>query len=88
MLFRDWADDRSAGELTATAGRAKPYLPGRFYLRELPALLAVLAKVTDPMQTVIVDGYVWLDDRCTPGLGAHLYEALGWSTQVIGVDRP
>ena len=87
VLFHDWPDPSSAGEITAAADRAAPYQPGRFYLRELPALLVVLSKVTDPLETVIVDGYVWLDERHTPGLGAHLYAALGRATPVIGVAK-
>jgi hypothetical protein len=33
----------------------------------------------------IVDGYVWLDDAGKPGLGAHLYQALGGRVAVLGV---
>ncbi len=64
-----------------------PYEPGAFYRRELPCLLAVLARAGVPIDTAFVDGYVWLDDRDTPGLGAHLYEALGRRTAVIGVAK-
>jgi deoxyinosine 3'endonuclease (endonuclease V) len=32
--------------------------PGELYRRELPPLLSVLATVTDPLELVIVDGYV------------------------------
>jgi deoxyribonuclease V len=87
VLFRDWRDGRGAGEITACLDHASPYIPGRFFLRELPALLAVLGKVNDPPETLIVDGYVWLDARHTPGFGAHLYEAVGRGTPVIGVAK-
>jgi deoxyribonuclease V len=63
-----------------------PYQPGQFYRRELPCLLSVLATVAEPLEAIVVDGYVWLsDDR--PGLGAHLYEALGHREAVIGVAK-
>jgi len=30
---------------------------------------------------------VWLDDAYAPGLGAHLYEALGKTVPVVGVAK-
>ena len=35
----------------------------------------------------MIDGYVWLDDETTTGLGAHLYEALDQDIAVIGVAK-
>jgi deoxyribonuclease V len=87
VLFRDWRDEHSAGEITACLNGVMSYVPGRFYLRELPALLAVLGRVTDPPETLVVDGYVWLDARQSPGLGAHLYEAMGRKMPIIGVAK-
>ena len=60
------------------------YQPGRFYLRELSALRAVLAGV-EALEVVIVDGYVDLDPAGRPGLGAHLYAETG--TPVVGVAK-
>ena len=63
-----------------------PTEPGHFYRRELPHLLRVLAGVQEPLEAIIVDGYVWLGaDK--PGLGAHLYEALCRAVPVIGVAK-
>jgi deoxyribonuclease V len=87
VLFRDWRDEHSAREITACLNGVMSYIPGRFYLRELPALLAVLGKVTDPLETLVVDGFVWLDARRSPGLGAHLYEAMGRKMPIIGVAK-
>jgi deoxyribonuclease V len=61
-----------------------PYQPGRFYLRELPAIEAVLA-TTDPVDLLIIDGYVDLDPDARPGLGAHVRERIG--VPVIGVAK-
>ena len=60
------------------------YQPGGFYLRELPAITAVLATVADP-DLVVVDGYVDLDPQGRPGLGAHLHARIG--VPVIGVAK-
>ncbi|GAA2588548.1 endonuclease V [Winogradskya consettensis] len=71
-------------ERTAWLDTVADYQPGQFYLRELPALAAVLATTT-PVDLLIVDGYVDLDPAGAPGLGAHVHEATG--LPVIGVAK-
>jgi deoxyribonuclease V len=61
-----------------------PYRPGRFFVRELPALRAVLAGA-GPLALVVIDGYVDLDPHGRPGLGAHLYAEL--HTPIVGVAK-
>jgi deoxyribonuclease V len=87
ILFRDWSDAHPYLAITERVEDPAPYEPGRFYRRELPALLAVLSKFTLSPKVVIIDGYVWLGDWHHPGLGAHLHEALGGSVAVIGVAK-
>lgn len=84
VVIERWDDAVAAAERTAAVAELAPYQPGQFYQRELPALRAVLAATPEPLDAIIIDGYVWLgDDR--PGLGAHLHAALG--TPVIGVAK-
>ncbi|MER7283914.1 endonuclease V [Dactylosporangium sp. NPDC000244] len=71
-------------ERVAWLDEVEAYVPGQFYRRELPAIRAVLAGV-DPVELLIVDGYVDLDPDGRPGLGAHVHEALG--IPVIGVAK-
>lgn len=87
VLFRAWADAVDAGEEVEHVARVEPYRPGEFYRRELPCLLAVLGKVQGPLEAVVIDGYVWLGDETSPGLGGHLYAALGGTVPVIGVAK-
>lgn len=87
VLFRSWGDAGSAEERVEAIARVEPYQPGQFYRRELPCLLSVLRTVAEPLEAVVVDGYVWLKDETTPGLGAYLYEALGRDVPVIGVAK-
>src|SRR5262249_54444993 len=87
VLFRDWPDAGPAAELVERIENVAPYEPGQFYKRELPCLLAVLARVTDPLLAVVVDGYVWLQGEAHTGLGGHLFEALGRRVPVIGVAK-
>jgi deoxyribonuclease V len=87
VLLRDWTDATPRDQLVARVGEVAPYESGAFYKRELPCILAVLARVSEPLGVVVVDGYVWLDARGRPGLGAHLYEALGRAVAVVGVAK-
>jgi deoxyribonuclease V len=89
VLFTGWTDATAARELvaTATAAEVAPYVSGQLYRRELPLLERVLALVGHPLDVVIVDGNVWLDAAGAPGLGAHLWEALGRTSAVIGVAK-
>jgi deoxyribonuclease V len=87
VVFQDWGDAAEAAHFVDRGPPAEPYVPGEFYRRELPALLRVLALVPHPLTAVVIDGYVWLAGEERPGLGAHLYEALGRSVPVIGVAK-
>ena len=60
-------------------------IPGAFFRRELPCLLAVIAKIETPLDALVVDGYVQLNDK--EGLGQHLYERLSRRVPVIGVAK-
>lgn len=86
VLFRAWSDAESSGECVEAIAHVEAYQPGEFYRRELPCLLRVLAAVSEPLETIVVDGYVWLGEE-KRGLGAHLYEALGQGVSVIGVAK-
>jgi deoxyribonuclease V len=83
--FRAW--DAAVADLeivVRSPPNAAVYRPGHFYERELPYLTAVLDEVTDPIATIVVDGYVWLGpDR--PGLGWHLHAAR--KVPVVGVAK-
>ena len=102
ILDAAYADDAAgvgcvlAGDWTAAAGVVigrtfalvpEAYVPGAFYKRELPLLLAVLGEVAPPPTVVVVDGYVWLGADRARGLGAHLFDALGSTIPVIGVAK-
>ena len=87
VLFRDWTDEIPVREIVERIDGIEPYVPGQFFRRELPCLLAILARAGEPIDLVVIDGYVWLDDETHPGLGGHLYEALGRSIPIVGVAK-
>jgi deoxyribonuclease V len=87
VLLQAWAAVVCSGTQIERVPAVEPYEPGQFFRRELPCVLAVLAKVRDSVEVVVVDGYVWLGSPERPGLGAHLYEALGGRPGVVGVAK-
>jgi deoxyribonuclease V len=125
LAFEAWESDTASFEVVSCSDEAPAeYVPGSFYERELPYILAGLAGLAPvaglaglapvaglaglapvaglvgpaalgepaelpeaaPASTVIIDGYVWLGAG-RPGLGAHLYQALGQRTAVVGVAK-
>jgi deoxyribonuclease V len=87
VQFHAWTDKVSVGQHVVHIRGVEEYIPGQFFRRELPCLLAVLGRVTESLELVVVDGYVWLGDDDRPGLGAHLYEALDRRIAVVGVAK-
>jgi deoxyribonuclease V len=89
VVFDAWDAPVAAHERVVRVDGVKPYVSGRFYERELPCLLAAIEAVKSKgfaVDGVVVDGYVWLGDA-RPGLGAHLWEALGQSVPIVGVAK-
>jgi deoxyribonuclease V len=85
VVFAQWTDAVPTADYSCVIENVQPYVPGEFFRRELPCLLAVLGKINEPVTTIVIDGYVRLNDR--PGLGQHLFEHLNQSTPVIGVAK-
>lgn len=86
LLFDSWTAAQPVREIVVSVPATTDYVPGHFYQRELPALLAVLEKVDEPLTTVIVDGYVWLASG-RPGLGWYLWDQRGRRDAVVGVAK-
>ena len=85
VVFQKWTDEDVIAEYTVVCSNIEAYVPGSFYRRELPCLLAVLGRVVEPLDIVIVDGYVSLGDK--PGMGMELWEALNRQRPIIGVAK-
>jgi deoxyribonuclease V len=85
IAFRDWRDDGVVAERAVSLHDIQPYQSGQFFVRELPCLLAVL-RVLPPVEVVLIDGYVWLEEN-RPGLGSHLHRSLEGRVAVIGVAK-
>jgi deoxyribonuclease V len=86
VCFNDWTDSVSTQDLVETTDNAAPYESGKFYKRELPCLISLVKKHNLKPETIIVDGYVWLDENQI-GLGGHLFDQLDGKVPVIGVAK-
>jgi len=87
IVFDDWAAATPVVEYSAVVTESGQYEPGRFYLRELAPLLAVIQHIAEPIEVFIIDAYCYLSAHGTPGLGAHLYAAINERASVIGVAK-
>jgi deoxyribonuclease V len=85
VMLDDWTAPVAASEHVVLVDHVEPYVPGQFYKRELPCIQAVMKEV-DNIDLIIVDGYTWLEPG-RKGLGAHLWDALGGTTPVVGVAK-
>lgn len=83
--------DVSAGSITGTLKKdlriTAPYIPGKFYLRELPCILKILEMTNKSYNGIFIDGFVFLKKPLCLGLGGHLARALSYQTTVIGVAK-
>src|SRR5262245_6077979 len=87
-LIPSWDAERPSQILVRRFdGPLATYEPGAFYKRELPLLLSMIGELTEPVEAIIIDGYVWLDADNVVGLGGHLYTSLGYRIPVIGVAK-
>ncbi len=87
VVFDTWTDEDATEVFTTLITEVEDYIPGEFYKRELPCLLAVIDQVTVPIKCIVIDGYVTLGAVGKPGLGQHLYNALEQKVPVIGVAK-
>jgi len=87
VLF-DWKDNIPKKVITEYIDNVEEYIPGKFYLRELPCILRVIEQLDlSKIEAIIVDGYVYIDNNKAPGLGAKLWETLDQMVPIIGVAK-
>lgn len=87
VAFREWYSEAPCEEYVSIVYHVEEYEPGKFYKRELPCILKLLEEHNLKPETIVIDGYVFLDGKQRPGLGKHLYDSLGCQIEVIGVAK-
>jgi deoxyribonuclease V len=88
VLIDSWTSHIASDTIVLRVEKAAAgYVPGALHKRELPLLAAVIAQIARPIDVIVIDGYVWLSDQGTPGLGAHLSATVANTTPIIGVAK-
>ncbi len=88
LQFAGWQDAEPVAVYSEIIQSVADYEPGAFYKRELPCILSLLKQVgLGEITCMVIDGFVYLDDNGTPGLGGHLYNALDGKIPVVGVAK-
>ncbi|NHZ97896.1 endonuclease V [Massilia sp. CCM 8734] len=87
LLFERWDAMAPVATFSKQQMGVGEYVPGEFYKRELPCILALLGELDQLPETILIDGFVFLDGHAHAGLGKHLYDALDGKAKVIGVAK-
>jgi deoxyribonuclease V len=86
VLF-DWRDAEPSKIIEAYLDEVEEYVPGEFYKRELPCVLAVIYQVKRyKVDCILLDSHVQLGAE-KKGLGEYVYETLDERYPVIGVAK-
>lgn len=86
--FKEWEDDKFYKIHTEIIENIEGYTSGEFYKRELPCILSLLNKISiTKVETIIIDGFVYLNDELKFGLGAFLHQKLNGKISIIGVAK-
>lgn len=87
VAFDAWDSPEASQTYVSRMDRIEKAARGELDLRDLACLLHLLRAHALEPELIVIDGLVHLDANETPGLGRHLYHALGGRTAVIGVCR-
>lgn len=87
VVLSSFDASRAVTERVCHIDEVAAYVPGQFYERELPCVLALLDTIALAITAIVIDGYVILDAAGSHGLGGYLHEALGGRIAVIGVAK-
>lgn len=87
VAFDDWAAPEATRSYTTRIAQLPKAVRGELDLRDLPCFLQLLQAHALQPELIVINGWVHLDALEAPGLGRHLYHALGSRTAIIGVSR-
>ncbi|HMO63392.1 MAG TPA: endonuclease V [Ferruginibacter sp.] len=83
-----WEDDEPKQILTEHIENIEKYESGMFYKRELPCIIKILQKVDlFYIDAIVIDGYVYVNNKKKLGLGGFLWNVLERKIPVIGVAK-
>jgi len=85
--FDAWDAAEATKTYVSRITHVEPAVRGELDLRELPCVMQLLREHRLEPELILVDGFVHLDADETPGLGQHLYHALGGRVPIVGVSK-
>jgi deoxyribonuclease V len=87
VAFDAWDAAEAARTYVSRITHVEKVPRGELDLRELTCVMQLLREHDLAPELVLVDGFVHLDADETPGLGQHLYRALGGTVPIVGVSK-
>ncbi len=87
VAFDDWTAFEATKTYSLKIEHVEKPVKGELDLRELPWLIQLMDANGLQPETIVFEGFVFLDPQETPGLGIHLYNALGGRTAVIAASK-
>ncbi len=87
VAFDDWVAFEGTKNYALRIEHVEKPAKGELDLRALPWLVQLLDANRLQPELIVLDGFVHLDARETPGLGRRLHDTLGGRTPVIGVSK-
>lgn len=90
LAFDDWDAPEPTRSFTSRIAQVEKAARGELDLRALPCMLQLLREHglgPAMIELILINGPVHLDAQETPGLGRHLFHALGGLCPVIGAAK-
>lgn len=87
VAFEAWDSPEAVKTYLSHIAHVEKPARGELDLRELPCVMQLLREHKLESELILIDGFVHLDANETPGLGQHLFHALGGRTPIIGVSK-
>jgi len=87
VAFDAWDAAEATKTYVSHIAHVEKAVAGQPDLRELHCVMQLLREHGLAPELILIEGFVHLDADETPGLGQHLYQALGGKVPVVGVSK-
>ncbi len=87
VAFDEWQAPEATRTYTSRIAHVEKAARGALDLRAVPFYLQLLREHALAPELIVINGFVHLDAQETPGLGWHLYTALGGRVAIVGVSK-
>lgn len=87
VAFDAWDAAEAARTYVSHIAHVEPAVRGTLDLRELPCVMQLLREHKLEPELILIDGFVHLDADEAPGLGQHIFHALGGSVPIVGISK-